>query len=471
MLRRARAFVLLSVLAVATGLATGADPLGSGTLDWRAASDRVDAAIESWPLPRVIATISSATGWQTYVEPGTAHAVTARFQNLDATAALRRLLGELNFALLPQVTGPAKLFVFRHSIADATGFVQAANTRPKAAPDRAMTNELIVTRRRGATGDVNRLAERLGARVVGRIDGIDAYRLAFDDDARARGARRVLAGDDEIESVEANVAIPRPENLIPITASPVPPFSLQRDVSPSSGEVVVALIDTAVQAEGSSIKALLREGVSLYGDYQPPQNHLTHGTAMANTILDGVARALLERNGSSTGVPLSILPVDVYGANESTTTFDVAWGLSEALDRHVNVVNLSLTGDTDSPLLRRLIQQAARQGVLFFAAAGNEPVTVPTFPAADPGVVSVTAGDAEGGIAPYANRGSWIDAMGPGVNVIPYLDRTWYGSGTSFATSWVSGWAAGYMAGSGTASADVTRQTLTRWRLPAKVTR
>ncbi len=453
-------------------IAAGGDPRGSGTLDWRAGSKAIAADIEGWPLARVIATISRATGWQTYVEPDTDVRITARFDDLDGPAALRRLLGDLNFALLPQVTGPPRLFVYRHSFADATRFVPADPTAgPRAEPGRAVGNELILRRRRGATEDIEQLAKRLGARVTGRVPGVDAYRLAFDDEAKARDARRELARDDGTESVEENVLIPPPEELTPITASGGAGATLARHFSPSADEVIVALIDSAVQAEGLPTRAFLQEGLSVFGDYRPNQDTLTHGTAMAATILDGVARAVRERDGSATSIPLSILPVDVYGPNPQTTTFDVGRGLSMALEHQANVVNLSLGGDTDSPFLRSLIEEASRRGVLFFAAAGNAPVTTPMYPAADPGVVSVTASGLEGGIAPYANRGSWVDAMAPGMNVVSYLDRSWYGNGTSFSTSWVSGWAAGYMAGSGRDANPVRRQTLERWAIPNSIAR
>src|SRR5882672_8879954 len=112
--------ILCLWLISATCVAAGGDPRGSGTLDWQPGPKGVDADIEGWPLPRVIATISRATGWQTYLEPDTGGA-----------AALRRLLGDLNFALLPQVAGPPRLFVYRHSFADATRFIPADTASPK----------------------------------------------------------------------------------------------------------------------------------------------------------------------------------------------------------------------------------------------------------------------------------------------------------------------------------------------------
>ena len=184
---------------------------------------------------------------------------------------------------------------------------------------------------------------------------------------------------------------------------------------------------------------------------------------MAETLLDGVARALRENGDSSGKVPLSILPIDIYGGNENTSTFDVARGIYEALNRHANIINLSLGGESDSELIRSLIQEGSKKGVLFFAAAGNAPVTSPTYPAADPGVIAVTAGDAQGNIASYANRGPFVQAIAPGVNIVHYQNQAWFGTGTSFSTAWVGGWAAGIMANSSQNLSQIQNQIRTRW--------
>ena len=47
----------------------------------------------------------------------------------------------------------------------------------------------------------------------------------------------------------------------------------------------------------------------------------------------------------------------------------------------------------------------------------DEPSTIPVYPAAYPDVVAVTAGDKKGNIAPYANRGSFVDVVAPGVSL------------------------------------------------------
>ena len=84
--------------------------------------------------------------------------------------------------------------------------------------------------------------------------------------------------------------------------------------------------------------------------------------------------------------------------------------------------------------------------ILFFGAAGNQPTGNPTYPAAFPDVVAVTAGDRQGNIAPYANYGSFVDAIAPGTSLVDYQGQSYLVRGTSAATAYVSGTAAGYRA-------------------------
>ena len=84
-----------------------------------------------------------------------------------------------------------------------------------------------------------------------------------------------------------------------------------------------------------------------------------------------------------------------------------------------------------------------REGVLFLAAAGNEPTGLPVFPAAKPEVVGVTALNLSGrDVANYANTGSFVEAAAPGAGVTVFNNQTYFGTGTSFSTAYVAGVAA-----------------------------
>ena len=54
------------------------------------------------------------------------------------------------------------------------------------------------------------------------------------------------------------------------------------------------------------------------------------------------------------GGDVRILPVDVYGGNEMTTTFAVAEGIYRAVNAGANPINLSLTSAGDSAFLRHI---------------------------------------------------------------------------------------------------------------------
>ena len=177
---------------------------------------------------------------------------------------------------------------------------------------------------------------------------------------------------------------------------------------------------------------------------------------MVQTFLNGLQYAT---QGSTS---VQVLPVDVYGPNPSTSTFDVAMGIIQARNRGANVINLSLGSASDSPVLYDVIAALARENVPIFAAAGNEPTTTPFFPAAYPGVIAVTALD-HGQIASYANRGSFVSVAAPGTSLIYYNGQPWFVVGTSAASAYTAGLAAGRMDTTGSspqAAQDFIRQMM-----------
>ncbi|WP_229795750.1 S8 family peptidase [Saccharothrix coeruleofusca] len=116
----------------------------------------------------------------------------------------------------------------------------------------------------------------------------------------------------------------------------------------------------------------------------------------------------------------------------------VARGLRSV--RGADVVVLSsgcrTADDTCPPVLRHAVARLA--GSVVVAAAGNGASERPTWPAALPQVVAV------GADAPFSNRGDWVDAVAPGVDVVSSFVRLVPGSaareygfarwsGTSFA--------------------------------------
>jgi hypothetical protein len=426
-----------------TAAAAGSGFVGvlcADTIVWR--DNLMDARFRNRPLLDVLQSVATATGWRVYLEPSNTPPVTTEFHRLGVTQALPRLLGDLNFALLPNSNGPARLYVFRTTSAGATERIDPAPaTTPTPEQQSTLANELIVTLKPGARESIDQLAQRLGAKVVGRIDELNAYRLEFDGEESAARARADLEQNEEIESVDSNHLVQPPERLEPVPLSQVPPLNLRPKVVPNGEYTVVALIDTAVTSSQSNIKDFLLPSIALVEGAEPGLP--SHGTAMAETIL----RALSAIPGGAEGTVVRILPIDVYGSNPATTTFDVGRGIYAAAEAGPTVIKLSLGTESDSPFLYRLIQDVSNQGVLVVAAAGNQPVTTPVYPAAYPEVLAVTASDRPGQIASYANRGDFVDVMAPGTAVVQMDNRAYLGTGTSYSTAYISGVAAGLVTG------------------------
>ena len=279
-------------------------------------------------------------------------------------------------------------------------------------------NELIVRLKPGAK--IDDLARALGAKVIGRIDSLNAYRLQFQDQIAADTAREQLAANADVASVDSNYSIDRP-------AAPVGhnPRTCRRHRSCSSsrrpataGSSWASLIPPSSRwAMASTVPAQshLRRG----GRATRPDNP-SHGTSMAETILRSIAAMT---KGSSS---VQILPVDVYGPNSSTSTFDVANGIAQAVNNGATMINLSLGSDGDSSFLHGVIQDASSKNILFIGAAGNQPVTTPFYPAAYPEVNAVTAID-QGQIAitPIAAASFPLARRAPASSITTTSPITW----------------------------------------------
>jgi hypothetical protein len=408
-----------------------------GFLGFNAKDRKFTAAMDGVPLKKAMAKLGTATGWHVYIDPDARRTVSAQFTNRNSGEALRMLLGGLNFALVPQNDGPSKLLVFQNSARDATERVEP--TKAKGETKDRIKNELLVSLARNSKRDIESLARQLGAKIVGRNDKLRSYRLQFDSEEAADNARNQLASAPDVR-VDDNYYLRQPDPNFQLAGAP-PEFNLTPDVNPDACHPIVAVVDTGVQPLPEDKSAFLLPAINIAGATDPAKLADTtplHGTSMVETILGSMAVASKEKQTSG----VKILPVNVYGNNESTSTYEVTMGVYEAVKNGATIVNMSLGGDGDSPLLDDLIAQARARGVMFFAAAGNSPTTAPTYPAANPNVFAVTAGDQSGDIASYANRGSFIDLIAPGTTFMDYGGQTFRVTGTSPATAIVSGAAA-----------------------------
>ena len=241
-----------------------------------------------------------------------------------------------------------------------------------------------------------------------------------------------------------------------------------------SEEVVVAVIDSGIDYDHEDLAANMwvnegevpgngvdddRNGVvdDVHGynailDSGDPDDDIGHGTHVA-----GIIGAVGDNGQGVAGVNWTtrIMALKFLGATGGGTTSDAIACIDyilrmQARGANVRVVNCSWGSTMPSKALQDAIAGAAREGILFVCASGNNSVDtdrVPHYPSSYDmdGVVSVAALAADDSLAPFSNWGrDSVDIAAPGVDVLSTLPDGRYGfaSGTSMASPFVAGVAA-----------------------------
>lgn len=197
----------------------------------------------------------------------------------------------------------------------------------------------------------------------------------------------------------------------------------------------IGLIDTAIDMQHPALrsKSVIRK-VFLPSGVAPAA--ADHGTAVASLLVGDAGIGLMP------GAQLYAAAVfRSRGKDEVDTTAElIARALDWLIGEKVAVINLSFGGERNQ-LLEAAVMRVERLGVPVFAAAGNGgPDAPPVYPAAQAGVVAVTAVDANLKLYPYANRGDYIAYAAPGVDVWVASPggKGQYVSGTSYAVPFVT---------------------------------
>lgn len=431
----------------------------TNTLVWNVAADQVSADVRGEALWPLLEDIAHQTGWHIFVEPGINRKSDTKFKDLPRGEALKKLLGDLNFAFVPQTNGPDFLYVFATVMRNATRQVAGAVGLGKAnLLGKHVPNELLLKVKPGT--DIEALAKALGAKIIGRDDKLGLYRLQFKDAAAADAALEKLKSNSDVSTVDYNYLYDPPVAPQLLPNAPVAPVKLALNPPGDSGRVIVGLVDTSIQSLGPDLDPFVLKAISVAGDANLSSSDPTHATSMAETIL----RAMAAQGGSTSA---QILPVDVYGADPLASTWNVALGIQQAVNAGANPINLSLGTATDSTILDQMIQEAQAKGIVFFAAAGNQPVDTPTYPAALPGVYAVAATQGNE-LAPYSNYGNFISLALPGQSVIYLGGQAWVVQGTSPATAYATGVAAGVKSTSTASWSQIIGTMQQRFPVPAK---
>ncbi|GEM_PF-3215316 len=206
----------------------------------------------------------------------------------------------------------------------------------------------------------------------------------------------------------------------------------------------IALLDTGVDIHHEDLNGKKIEMVDFTGEGLGRFLSDIHGTALCGIIaaVPGNGKGIM---GLAPGAKVHAIKVCKSvspSAIEATTdSFTLAEGLDYAIQKRVHIINISIGGPRDK-IIEKLIRRAISVGITVVAAVGNGgPRAPPSYPAAYPGVIGVTAVDRDLNLYPHAPRGRFVDIAAPGVDVFSLKPGNRYNfyTGTSFAAAYVTG--------------------------------
>lgn len=276
--------------------------------------------------------------------------------------------------------------------------------------------------------------EEIGAKIKHRYNIIPAISADVDEE-----------DIDDIESDEDVVAVFEDMRVHAFLSDSVPQINanyVHSDGVTGSG-VKVCIVDTGVDDSHPALNPLIAEYDFVNGDANAADDN-GHGTHVAGIV------ASTDSTYKGVAYGASLMAAKVLDAGGSGWASDVMAGIDWCVANGADIISMSLGGGAytstcDSEPIAQSSNNAVNQGVVVFAATGNDGyINAIAAPACASKVIAVGAVDKNDGRTPYSNEGTELDIVAPGTGTTStYLGGGFATlTGTSMATPHASGTAA-----------------------------
>lgn len=206
-----------------------------------------------------------------------------------------------------------------------------------------------------------------------------------------------------------------------------------------SAKIKVAVIDSGIDFI-SDIDVQERKNFIPDQDSVSPlyEDGSGHGTSVAGII------AAKDNKEGITGIDenVELYSAKVLDENNQAPISRVVEAINWAIEKNVNIINLSLGTSVYSDTLHNAVKKAADKGILVVCAAGNGGSV--EYPAAFAETLAVGSVGADGTISTSSSGGDSLDVVAPGEQIMSTaaFDGVMASSGTSMAAPHVTGVAA-----------------------------
>ncbi|MBI5461266.1 MAG: S8 family peptidase [Gammaproteobacteria bacterium] len=211
--------------------------------------------------------------------------------------------------------------------------------------------------------------------------------------------------------------------------------------------VVIGVLDTGINAAHPDLAGHVLVGYNAFNGGTNTSDGNGHGTHVAGIL------GALSNNMGIAGVAFNarIRPIKIFDADGNGSSASLGAGIRYAINGKAKILNMSL--GAAGPICESELRSTVASGRLTVAAAGNEGLANPDWPArfakeswALGRIIAVGAVDTNNRIASWSNRAGDTRnfyLMAPGTSILStYKGGYAYMSGTSMATPYVSGAAA-----------------------------
>lgn len=235
-------------------------------------------------------------------------------------------------------------------------------------------------------------------------------------------------------------------------------------VSTGKNKVKVAIIDSGIDfiddVDVKERKNFIPGDDNISALYEDSSGH---GTSVA-----GIIAAKDDDEGISGGNDeVELYSARVLDANNSAPVSRVIEAVQWAMEKDVDIINMSLGTKQYSSALRKVLQQAHKQGILIIASAGNGGSV--EYPAAFDEVMAIGSVGADGIVSEDSSTGTEIDVVAPGeqISSTGAFDGIMISGGTSMAAPHVTGIASVLLAKNKDVPVDFIRSLICASAKPA----
>jgi hypothetical protein len=439
-------------------------PVSAASTDLTLSGDRITLHAEETPLMSILQELAGQ-GITIRVGPDINPPVTVSLDRQDLRQGLRSIIQPYSYALIwksdqKKTSGSStleELQVFTPGNRDAMRLLKTDN-RLKVMVDPATGNRYV----RGEIvlqlpkmvdqAGLEQLLSQINGTVIAHSFKTGIYKIKVPDNTDIPAlVTRINTTGPILSEPNFVYSAPPPYRL---AAIPNQEYSVESSAGNIS-DVPVAILDSGL-VPGTGVDPFVTTSLDPMHPESPISDSMGHGTQMAMIATGMITPAGVMKKNSEDYV--SIIPVKIFDEQGLTSNFTLIQSLDFAMNNGARVVSLSWGTETDSDFLRRSMDQAAANGAVIVAAAGNQPTGLPVYPAAYDSVIGVGALTPDGKPWEDSNYGDFVSISAPGIAAFPIGNQGDAGiyAGTSISTAYVAAKAAKFLSDSPQATkADV----------------